>query len=69
MHTQKSVKVDKVNLKEGDVVWSEHYKAYIQYVGLDYSDDYVFKYLHNDKYCIIYTSDLYEIEPLLKELL
>jgi hypothetical protein len=69
LYTPKSNKVDKKNLKDGDVVWSQYFQAYVEYIGNDLDDDYCFKYLHKDGYCIIYTSDIYEPEGILKELL
>ena len=69
MYTPKSTKIDKRLLKEGDIVWSQYFQAYVEYVGNDLDDDYCFKYLHKSGYCIIYTSDIYEPEGILKELL
>lgn len=69
MSEKKNNKISLSSLKEGQIVWSEYYQAYVQFVEIDYELDYIFKYLHNDRYCVISISDVYDPPSLIKELL
>jgi hypothetical protein len=69
VHPKNSVKINKNTLKQGQVVWSEYFKAYVSYVGRDFDEDFLFKYLNKEKYCVIIDSEIYEPPSLIKELL
>ena len=69
MLKEKSKALKLWDLKEGQVVWSDYFKAYVVFVERDYDDEYIFKYLHKKGYCIIHSSDVSEPEGLIKELL
>lgn len=69
MLPKKDIKIDKATLQHGQVVWSEYFKCYVSYQGRDSDNDFIFKYLYKDHYCVIIGSDIYEPPSLIKELL
>ncbi len=69
MYTKSCGKINKDTLQQGRVVWSAYFKDYISYQGIDSDGDFIFKYLHKDKYCVIMDTDIYEPPSLIKELL
>lgn len=69
MLEKKAQKLDILKLTNGQVVWSEYFKAYVVYAGRDFDEDFCFKYLYKEGYCIIYSSDILEPPSLIKELL
>ncbi len=69
MSETKSLEIKYSELQEGQIVWSEYFKCYVEYQGQDTDSDYCFKFLHKDGYCIVYASKLYEPPSLIKELL
>ena len=69
MFEEKGKKLNLYELKNGQIVWSEHFKCYVMYTGKDFDEDFVFEYLHKKGYCIIHTSDIYDPPSLLKELI
>lgn len=69
MPTEKAKRLNIRELTHGQVVWSVYFNCYVEYVGKDFDEDYCFKFLHKDGYCILYTSEIYEPCDLVKELL
>lgn len=69
MYTKSGDKINKNTLQHGQVVWSEYFKDYVSYEGKDSDEDYIFKCLYKDKYCVIMDTDIYEPPSLIKELL
>lgn len=69
MSKEKGIEIKFEDLYDGMVVWSEHFKCYVEYVGDRIYKDYCFKYLTQDGYCIIFNSKIFEPPSLIKELL
>jgi hypothetical protein len=69
MCQKKAERISPWNLTEGQVVWSSFFKAYIVFVEKDYDSDLLFKFLDEDRYCVIISDEIYEPEGLIKELL
>jgi hypothetical protein len=70
MSKKKRQGVKLCELKLNQVVWSDYFKTYIIFVERDYDGDYIFKYLQKAGYCCIMNStDIFEPEGLIKELL
>lgn len=69
MSTTKTKKLNIQELVYGQVVWSEYFNCYVEYTGKDSDEDFCFKFLHKDGYCVIYSSEIYDPPDLIKELL
>jgi len=69
MSQKKTEKLSIHTLKKGQVVWSNYFKTYVQFVEREEDGDYIFKFLAKKGYCILYGDDIREPDPLIKELL
>jgi hypothetical protein len=69
MYEEKAKKLNLCELEYGQIVWSEYFNCYVEYAGRDFDEDFCFRFLHKDGYCIIYSSEIYEPSDLIKELL
>lgn len=68
MSEEKTGKLDITKLEKDQVVWSAHFKAYLQFVGMDEEAEFLFKAAAGHQYYILYKSDIYEPSSLMKEL-
>jgi hypothetical protein len=69
MHKAKSQKLEIWNLQKGQVVWSNYFESYVIFMERDFDDEFLFKFLEEDRYCILHSSDIEEPVGLIKELL
>jgi hypothetical protein len=69
MSEKKSESLKISNLEYQQVVWSSHFKTYVMYLGSDYDNEALFKFMFKDGYCVIEYSDIIEPSSLIKELL
>lgn len=57
------------DLTQGQIVWSNYFECYVEFIGKDFDEDALFKFVGKSGYCILLTDEISEPEGLMKELL
>lgn len=69
MSEAKSKKLTLWNLKQGQVVWSNYFMCYVEFIERDSNEEFLFKFIGKSGYCVLHTNDIVDPEGLMKELL
>lgn len=57
------------SLKQGQIVWSNYFECYVEFLERDSDEEFLFKFIGKSGYCILNTNDISEPIGLMKELL
>jgi hypothetical protein len=68
MRKKKAKSLDITKLEKDQLVWSGYFKAYLQFIGRDADNQFMFKAAAGHQYYILNKSDIYESSSLMKEL-